>query len=113
MNEADNDGETPLTGLIAIASVGRADNDAADRLDVLLACDDLDLDATWKGQTAEEWAEEEGDDALAAAIAAQVRCDGVFKFLLPAVRFVGCAVLAMHQPASCQCWYNMVLIYVV
>jgi ankyrin repeat protein len=68
VNEAANDGQTPL-----IAVVSWNFGDAAARLSVLLACGDLDLDAKYDGKTAEEWAVERRRNALASAIAAEVR----------------------------------------
>ena len=70
MNEANDDGETPL-----IALVRWNYGDAAAVLGVLLACADLDLDAKCDGKIAEEWAVKKGRGALAAAITAEVRCD--------------------------------------
>jgi ankyrin repeat protein len=51
VNEADNFGMTPLIAL-AWYNCG----DVAARLQVLLACPDLDFDAACEGKTAEEWA---------------------------------------------------------
>jgi ankyrin repeat protein len=64
VNEPNNDGETPL-----IALVSSSEGDAAG-LGVLLARPELDLDVTYEGKTAEQWAEEEGYSDYAAAIAA-------------------------------------------
>jgi ankyrin repeat protein len=63
VNEPDNYGETPLIALV--------DNygDVAARLQVLLACPELDLDAEFKGKTAQEWAVRKGRSQLALAIA--------------------------------------------
>ena len=63
VNELSNDGETPL-----IVCVRYNNGDAAARLQVLLACPELDLDAKYKGKTAEEWVRR-GHPELAAAIA--------------------------------------------
>jgi hypothetical protein len=64
VNEPDNVGRTPL---IAVA---RSNNgDAAARLQVLLACPELDLDAEYAGKTAEEWAVHCGHTQLAVVIA--------------------------------------------
>jgi ankyrin repeat protein len=67
VNEPNSSGRTPL-----IALVSWTRGDVADRLGVLLGRPDLDLDATFEGKAAEEWAEEEGHPELAAAIAAEV-----------------------------------------
>jgi ankyrin repeat protein len=64
VNEADNFGMTPLIAL-AWYNCG----DVAARLEVLLACPDLDLDATYQCKTAEQWAVRKGYPELAAAIA--------------------------------------------
>jgi ankyrin repeat protein len=69
VNEPRKDGQTPL-----IALVKKNQGDAAARLDVLLARPELNLDATYKGKTAEQWAVEKGHSQLAGAIAAEVRC---------------------------------------
>jgi ankyrin repeat protein len=66
VNEADSDGETPL-----IALVRNHFGDAAARLQVLLVCNGLDLDAKYRGRTAEEWAVYIRCDQLASAIAQQ------------------------------------------
>jgi ankyrin repeat protein len=64
VNEPDNVGRTPLIVL------ARSNNgDAATRLQVLLRCPELDLDAKYDGMTAEEWAVRRGHSELAAAIA--------------------------------------------
>jgi ankyrin repeat protein len=65
VNEADDDGETPLIALMY--HIG----DAAGRLRVLLARPELELDVTFKGKTAEQWAQENGHQDLAQAIAAE------------------------------------------
>jgi ankyrin repeat protein len=65
VNEAGNSGETPLVTLVW------SDGDAVARLRVLLARPELDLDVTYEGKTAEQWAEEEGHFELAAAIEAE------------------------------------------
>jgi hypothetical protein len=75
VNEPKNDGETPL-----IALVRDNEGDAPDRLGVLLARPELDLDVTYKGKTAEQWAEEEDHFELAAAITTKrykARWDGL------------------------------------
>jgi ankyrin repeat protein len=64
VNEAHNYGETPL---IALVKYNRGD--AAARLQVLLVCIELDLDAKYRGRTAEEWAVRKGCFQLALAIA--------------------------------------------
>jgi hypothetical protein len=64
VNEPKNDGETPLIELVMTNY-----DDAAARLGVLLACPELDLDATYQCKTAEQWAVREGYPELAAAIA--------------------------------------------
>ncbi len=63
VNEPDNCGQTPLIALIWY-DIG----DVADRLGVLLACPELDLDAKHDGKTAEEWAVHDGHSHLAAVI---------------------------------------------
>ncbi len=51
VNQVTNFGNTPLIVLV------RTNNgDAAARLQMLFACPELDLDATYHGKTAEEWA---------------------------------------------------------
>jgi ankyrin repeat protein len=64
VNEPDIDGQTPL-----IALARNNCGDAAARLQVLLACPELDLDATYDGKTAEQWAVYMGRVELALAIA--------------------------------------------
>ncbi len=59
-----NDGCTPLIALILWNK-----GDAAARLEVLLACPELDLDAEYEGKTAEQWAVDRGHVELALAIA--------------------------------------------
>jgi ankyrin repeat protein len=71
VNEPNNDGETPL-----IALVRNYNGDVAARLGILLARPELDLDAKWKGKTAEQWAQETGYPKLAAAIAEEQRIRG-------------------------------------
>jgi ankyrin repeat protein len=66
VNEPDNFGQTPL-----IALVSWNNGDAAARLGVLLARPELNLDVTYKGKTAEQWAEAKGHLDLAQAIAAE------------------------------------------
>jgi ankyrin repeat protein len=63
VNEQDTYGQTPLIALVM-------DNygDVAARLQVLLACTELDLDATYQDMTAEEWAIMEGHVELEKAI---------------------------------------------
>jgi hypothetical protein len=51
VNEPDNFGQTPL-----IALVRGKTGDAAARLQLLLACPELDLDTKYRGKTAEDWA---------------------------------------------------------
>jgi ankyrin repeat protein len=51
VNESDNYGQTPLIALVRFNK-----GDAAERLQVLLAYFELELDAAYKGMTAEEWA---------------------------------------------------------
>jgi ankyrin repeat protein len=68
VNEPDNFGQTPL-----IALVRNNCGDAAARLQVLLACPELDLDATYYDKTPEEWATKLGYMELAAAIAQERR----------------------------------------
>jgi ankyrin repeat protein len=63
VNEADIYGQTPL-----IALVRHNYGDVAARLQVLLACPKLDLDATYDGNTAEEWAVDRGYSELAVMI---------------------------------------------
>jgi ankyrin repeat protein len=64
VNELNGYGITPL-----IALAGNNCGDAAARLQVLLACSELDLDATYDGKTAEECAMDSGHSQLAVAIA--------------------------------------------
>ncbi len=64
VNEPDDNGMTPL-----IAVVRWKDGDAAARLKVLLACPELDLDAKYRGKTAEDWAAHMHHFQLALAIA--------------------------------------------
>jgi ankyrin repeat protein len=64
VNEQDTQGQTPL-----IAVVLWNKGDAAVRLQMLLACLELDLDARSDGKIAEEWAATEGYPELVAAIA--------------------------------------------
>jgi ankyrin repeat protein len=64
VNEPRNDGCTPLIALLRWIN-----GDAAARLEVLLACPELDLDAEYEGKTAEEWAVDRGHVELASAIA--------------------------------------------
>ena len=67
VNAADSSGCTPLAALVL------NDGDlAAARLSVLLACPELELDAVFEGNTAEQWALQEGCGHLAAAIATEV-----------------------------------------
>jgi ankyrin repeat protein len=54
VNEVTNFGDTPLIALVT-HNVG----DKAARLQMLFACPELDLDATYHGITAEEWAVDE------------------------------------------------------
>jgi ankyrin repeat protein len=76
VNEPDNFGQTSL-----IVLVRWSNGDAAARLGVLLARPELNLDAKWRGKTAEQWAEEKGHQDLAHAIAAEragrMRWDGL------------------------------------
>ncbi len=69
VNEPNNYGQTPLMALVMCSDV----DGAAARLEVLLACPKLDLDATYYGKTAEEWAVMVGHPQLADAIAVQRR----------------------------------------
>jgi hypothetical protein len=64
VDEPKNSGEMSL-----IALVRWNDGDADARLQVLLACPELDLDATYDGKTAEQWAVYMGHVELASAIA--------------------------------------------
>jgi ankyrin repeat protein len=68
VNEPDDFGETPLMVLVR-----HNNGDAAARLALLLARPELELDAEWKGKTAEQWAKERGYPKLAAAIAEKQR----------------------------------------
>jgi ankyrin repeat protein len=63
-NESCNYGQTLLLALVKYNY-----GDAAARLQVLLACPDLDLDAEFGGKTAQEWAVRKGRSQLALAIA--------------------------------------------
>jgi hypothetical protein len=65
VNEPDIYGHTPL---IAFARYEKGKNTAA-RLQVLLACPELDLDAKCRGKTADEWAMEWGLSKLVVAFA--------------------------------------------
>jgi ankyrin repeat protein len=65
-NEPSNIGETPLM-MLARHNVG----DAAARLDMLLARPELDLDATFAGKTADDWALQIGLRTAAIAIATE------------------------------------------
>jgi hypothetical protein len=64
VNEQDTYGQTPL-----IAVVLGNKGDAAVRLQMLLACPELDLGAKYEGKTGEEWAAKLGYMELAVAIA--------------------------------------------
>ncbi len=64
INEPDIYGQTPLIALVRYNY-----GDAAARLKVLLACPQLDLDASYDGKTAEEWATDAGRSELAVVIA--------------------------------------------
>ena len=68
VNEPRNDGCTPLIALILWNK-----GDAAARLEVLLTCPELDLDAEYEGKTAEQWAVDMGHLELAAVIAQERR----------------------------------------
>jgi ankyrin repeat protein len=69
VNEADADeGQTPLIALVLWNK-----GDAPVRLQVLLTCPQLDLDAKYDGKTGEEWAVSNGHPELAAAIAEERR----------------------------------------
>jgi ankyrin repeat protein len=72
VNEPDNFGQTPLIALVRYNF-----GDAAARLQVLLACIELDLHATYDGKTAEEWAVHMGYSDLAVAIAEGARWVGL------------------------------------
>lgn len=67
VNQLNDLGQSPLIGVVKL-SVG----DAAARLRVLLSCSELDLDTTYEGKTAEEWATHRGYHEFAAAIADEV-----------------------------------------
>jgi ankyrin repeat protein len=69
VNEPNNYGQTPLMALVMCSDV----DGAAARLEVLLACPDLNLDATYHGKTPEEWAVYMGHPQLADAIAVERR----------------------------------------
>jgi hypothetical protein len=64
VNEPDDSGWTPLIALVRCNAVH-----AAARLQVLLACIELDLDAEYEGKTAEGWAVHRRHFKFAAAIA--------------------------------------------
>jgi hypothetical protein len=64
VNEVSTIGQTPL---MAIVNYNRGD--VAARLQVLLACPELDLDTRHDGKTAEQWAVSCGQPALASVIA--------------------------------------------
>jgi ankyrin repeat protein len=66
VNEPDNNGSTPLIALVR----GNLNNAAA-RMDVLFACHELELNATYFQYTAEEWAMTKGYPKLAVAIAGE------------------------------------------
>jgi ankyrin repeat protein len=64
VDEADKYGDTPLITLVL-----HHRGDVAAKLEVLLGCSQLNLDADYQGNTAEEWAVSKGHSELAAAIA--------------------------------------------
>ncbi len=64
VNNVDNFGRTPLIALVMYKY-----GDVPARLQVLLACADLDLDAEYDGKTAEEWATMIGKCGLEVMIA--------------------------------------------
>jgi hypothetical protein len=68
VNEPNNHGQTPLIVLVTLNK-----GDAAARLEVLLACPELDLDAKFYWRTPEEWAVYMGRPQLADAIAVERR----------------------------------------
>jgi hypothetical protein len=68
VNEPMNNGDPPLLALVKYNS-----GDAAARLEVLLACPELNLDAACDGTSAEEWGVSKGNPELAAAIAEERR----------------------------------------
>jgi ankyrin repeat protein len=72
VNEPDNFGQTPLIALVRYNF-----GNVAARLQVLLACIELDLHATYDGKTAEEWAVHMGYSDLAVAIAEGARWVGL------------------------------------
>jgi ankyrin repeat protein len=87
VNEPPNNGCTPLIALVRLG-----DGDAATRLEVLLACIELDLDVEYEGKTAEEWAVHMCHVELASAIAQErarrvrwsaVRCAWIAGTVLP------------------------------
>jgi ankyrin repeat protein len=63
-NEANNYGQTPLIALVTCNDI-----DAAARLEILLACPELDLDVIHRGMTAKQFAVALGYCQLAVAIA--------------------------------------------
>jgi ankyrin repeat protein len=93
VNEPMNGGETPLTALV------RWSEGEAAGLGVLLARPELDLDVTYEGKTAEQWAEEEGYSDYAAAIAEEVCLAGCFLFVVGFERcsFVLCLYSMVHS----------------
>ncbi len=68
VNKPDNYGQTPL-----IEFVSSVRGDAANRLEVLFACPELELDAKRHGKTAEEWAVIKGHPGAATLIAEERR----------------------------------------
>jgi hypothetical protein len=68
VNEVDCFGTSPLTALVRYNC-----HDAVARLQVLLACPELDLDAKFYRRTPEEWAVSKGYPEFAAAIAKERR----------------------------------------
>jgi ankyrin repeat protein len=64
VNELGDDSQTPLIAAV----IDNCDDITPTRLSVFFACSDLDLDATFMGKTAEEWAIEEGKPDLKAMI---------------------------------------------
>jgi hypothetical protein len=66
VNNVDKFGQTPLITLVRCNK-----GEAAARLEVLLACPELDLNAEYDGKTAEQWAIYTRCDQLAVPIAAE------------------------------------------
>ena len=103
VNEPSNDGCTPLIRLVRYN-----EGDAAARLGVLLARPELDVDTTYRGRTAEEWAVEWGHLELAAAIVVEVGCTGFAELRLaagvaPAYWFCACSFSALDHCPTIPC----------